>query len=173
MLCLSWHAHAFFHSLYKKKKWLLAHESSLSFLFPTLLPPFYFNSIINSVGTPPSMTHGVHSTRIDPGCPSQEDTWRTPLSGSPREEHTALASIMHGRQYILSKHIVWIINCSKQAFLSHPRQSATANIPPPAERKDRSNGKLPPTISDSRLQGDDGPATILRTSWRAKKSSHH
>ena len=103
----------------------------------------------------------------------QEDTWRTPLSGSLREEHTTLASIMPGRQYILPGYIVRIIDCSEQALLSHPRQPATTHVPPPAEREDKSDGKSPPTISDSRLQGDDGPATTLRASWGAKKSSHH
>ena len=96
--------------------------------------------------------------------PPEEDTGRTPLSGSPREEHTVLASIMPGRQYILSGHIVRIIDCSKQALLSHPRQPATAHVLPPAERKDKSDGRSPPTISDSRLQGDDGPTTTLRAS---------
>ncbi|RVW68868.1 hypothetical protein CK203_064646 [Vitis vinifera] len=38
-------------------------------------------------------------------------------------------------------------------MLSHPRQPVTAHVPPSAERKDRSDGKSPPTISDSRLGG--------------------
>ncbi|RVW43766.1 Retrovirus-related Pol polyprotein from transposon TNT 1-94 [Vitis vinifera] len=41
---------------------------------------------------------------------------------------------------------------------------ATTHVPPPAGRKDRSDDKSPPTISDSRLQGDDDPATTLRAS---------
>ena len=80
---------------------------------------------------------------------------------------------MPGRQYILPGYIVRIIDRSEQALMSHPRQPATAHVLPPAERKDRIDGKSPPMISDSRLQGDDDPATTLRTSWRAKKSSHH
>ncbi|RVW90984.1 hypothetical protein CK203_044164 [Vitis vinifera] len=68
---------------------------------------------------------------------------------------------MSGRQYILSRHIVRIIDCSKQSLLSHPRQPAIAHVPPPAERKDKNDGRSSPTISDSCLQGDDAPATTL------------
>ena len=125
------------------------------------------------VGTPSPMTRGAYLYPDRPWPPPQEDAWRTPLSGSPREEHTTLASIMSGRQYILSGHIVRIIDCSKQSLLSHPRQPATAHVPPPAERKDMNDGRLPPTISDSRLQGDNDLATTLKSSWQAKKSPRH
>ena len=57
-----------------------------------------------------------------------------------------------------------VIDCDKQVLLSHPRQPVTAHVPLLAGRKDISDSKSPPTISDSRLQGDDGPATTLRTS---------
>ena len=85
----------------------------------------------------PPMTRGAH---LYPG----------PLGG-----HTTLSNIIPRRCSILSGFIVWIIDCKKQALLSHPRQPITAHVPPPAERKDRSNGKSLPTISNSRLQGDD------------------
>ena len=65
---------------------------------------------------------------------------------------------------ILSGHIVRIIDCKKQVMLSHPRQLVTAHVPPPAERKDKSDGKSPPTISDSRLGGDDDSAITSGTS---------
>ena len=63
--------------------------------------------------------------------------------------------------------IHWIIDCTKQILLSHLRQLW------PAKRKDKSDDKSPPTISDSRLQGDDDSAITSETSWQAKKSSHH
>ena len=60
-----------------------------------------------------------------------------------------------------------------QAMLSHLRQLVTTRIPPPVERNDRSDGKSPPTISDSHLQSDGDSAITSGTSWQAKKSSHH
>ena len=66
-----------------------------------------------------------------------------------------------------------IIDCKKQALLSHPKQPVTAHVSPLVERKDKSDGKSPPTISDSCLQGDDDSAITSGTSWQAKKSSHH
>ena len=90
----------------------------------------------------------------------------------PQGEHTTFSNIISGQCSILSS-IVRIIDCNEQALLSHPWQSATTHVPPPVERNDRGDDKSPPTISDSRLQGDDDPATTLRTSWQTKKSSHH
>nr|CAN66464.1 hypothetical protein VITISV_016560 [Vitis vinifera] len=88
------------------------------------------------------------------------DTWHTPLSEStlsvpPRghvaytsiqipQGHTTLSNIIFGQCSILSGPIVRIIDCNAQALLSHPRQPATAHVPPPAKRKDRSDGKSPP-----------------------------
>ena len=45
-------------------------------------------------------------------------------------------------------------------ILSHFRQPVIARILPPTEQKDKNDDKsFPPTISDSRLQGNDGSAT--------------
>ena len=115
------------------------------------------------------------------GTPPPDNTWRASLSEAtpsglpkrtrgalpirtPQGRHTALSDIIPERCSILPGPIIRIIDCSEQALLSHPRQPATAHVPPPAGRKDRSDGKSPPTISDSHLQGDNGPTTTLRTS---------
>ena len=111
---------------------------------------------INSIRTP-KRTRGAH-------------LYSDPLGGGG---HTALSNIILGWYPILFGFIVWIIDCKEQALLSHPRQPVTAHVSSPAERKDKSDDKSLPTISDSRLQGDDDSAITSGTSWQAKKSSHH
>nr|CAN81620.1 hypothetical protein VITISV_021703 [Vitis vinifera] len=86
------------------------------------------------------------------------------LYPSPPGGHTTLSNILPERRSTLSGYIVRIISRKTQAMLSHLRQPVTARIPLPTERKDRSDGKSPPTISDSRLQGDDDSAITSRTS---------
>ena len=86
------------------------------------------------------------------------------LYPGPLGGHMTLSNIIPGRCSILSGHIVWIIDRKKQAMLSHPKQPVTAHVPPPAERKDRSDGKSPSTIFDSRLGGDDDSAITSGTS---------
>ncbi|RVW67690.1 hypothetical protein CK203_064122 [Vitis vinifera] len=130
-------------------------------------------------GTPLLRPWNVSNLKQDP--PPPDDTWHAPLSGStlsvppkrthgahlypgPLGGHTTLSNIIPKRCSILSRPIVRIIDCNKQALLSHPRQPATAHVPPPVERKDMSDSKSPPTISDNRLQGDDDPTTTLRIS---------
>ena len=122
-------------------------------------------------------------TRLKGGhCRDPPDgTWRAPLSGStlsvppkrtcdaphlsgsPRG-HTALLNIIPGRCSIISGFIVRIIDCKKKALLNHPRQPVTAHVAPPVERKDKSDGKSSPTISNSHLQSDDDSAITSGTS---------
>ena len=119
------------------------------------------------------MTRGAHlyPDQLYPYPPRGHVTRR--IYPGPPGGHTTLSNIILGRCSILSGYIVQIIDLKKQAMLSHPRQPVTAHVPPPAERKDRSDGKSPPTISDSRLGGDDDSTITSGTSWQAKKSSHH
>ena len=105
--------------------------------------------------------------------PSQGGHVACQLYPGPSGGHTTLSNIIPGWCYILSGYIVRIIDRKKQAMLSHPKQPVIAHVPPPVERKDKSDGKSPPMISNSRLGGDDDSAITSRTSWQAKKSSHH
>ena len=109
--------------------------------------------------------------------PPPDDTWRAPLfgsilfvppkrtrdtshlSGSPRGAHDTLKYYTRVMLYPIR-----IIDCKKQALLSHPKQPVTAHVSPLVERKDRSDGKSPPMIYDSRLQGDDDSAITSGTS---------
>ena len=97
------------------------------------------------------MTRGAHRypEQLYSDSP-REHVARYPIR-TPQGRHTTLASVMPGRQYILPGYIVRIIDRSEQALMSHPRQPATAHVLPPAERKDRIDGKSPPMIFDSRL----------------------
>ena len=110
---------------------------------------------------------------------------------SLRERHTTLANITSGRptypiRICLSGSLTEV---SKSCYIiltaCHSLRSVacrakgqrgwqvTSDDPSPAEWKDMNDDKSPPTISVSRLQGDDGPNTTLESSWRAKKSYHH
>ncbi|RVW27907.1 hypothetical protein CK203_084956 [Vitis vinifera] len=105
----------------------------------------------------------------DVGTPPPNNTWCASLfgatpSGLPKGHvaHSPIRTPRGGTRHSQISYpsdalsypgpIIQIIDCSEQALLSHPRQSATAHVLPPAGRKDRSDGKSPPTISDSRLQ---------------------
>ena len=119
------------------------------------------------------MTRGAHlyQNQLYPYPPRGHVTCH--IYPGPSGGHTTLSNIIPEQCSILFGFIVWIINCKKKALLSHPRQPVTAHVPPPVERKDKSDDKSAPTISDSRLQGDDDSAITSGTSWKAKESSHH
>ena len=130
------------------------------------------NYVLSVGTTPPNNTwRALLSGATPSGLPRR--TRGAPPIRTPQERHTALSDIIPRRCSILLGPIIRVIDCSEQALLSHPWQPATAHVPPPAERKDMNDGKSPPTISDSRLQGDDDPATTWRISWQVKKSSYH
>ena len=103
-------------------------------------------------GPLPLITRGVHrySEQLHSDSPKGHVA-HSPIR-TPQGRHTTLSNIIPERCSILPGPIIQIIDCSEQALLSHPRQPAIAHVPPPVGRKDRSDGKSPPTISDSRLQ---------------------
>ena len=95
---------------------------------------------------PPKRTRGAHL-----------------YSGPPRGAHDTLKYHTRAMLYPIR------IYCP-----DHWLQGAvTAHVPLLAERKDKGDGKSPPTSYDSWLQGDDDFVTILRTSWQAKKYFHY
>ena len=135
----------------------------------------FHNCIVQVVGNPPQ-TSTWHTTSIRvPSIwpPHNGDMWHTSFIWVPPGGHTALSHILLERCSPLSGCVARISGRKTQAMLSHLRQPVTARIPPPAERKNRNDGKSPPTIFDSRLQNDDDSAITSGTSWQAKKSSHH
>ena len=126
---------------------------------------------------PPPNTHVATPHGTPPG-----DTWHTnSLSGFPQ------GSIRHSQTHYLddplscsdmffrpnasnlikslgretrTSLVYTTISIFDGTILSHFRQPVTAHIPSPIERNDRNDGKsFPPTIFDSRLQGNDGSAT--------------
>ena len=119
--------------------------------------------------------------KLHPNSPRGHVT-RFPYPDSFREKHTTLANITSGRptypiRICLSGSLTEV---SKSCYIiptacHSPRSAAcrakgqrgwqvTSDDPSPAERKDGNDGKSPPTISVSRPQGDDGPATNLESS---------
>ena len=103
------------------------------------------------VGTPLEPTWHTTSIRINSIHVPQGGHVARQLYPGPTGGHTTLSNIILGRCSILSGYIVRIIDRKKQVMMCHLRQSITAHVPPPAERKDGNDGKSPPTISDSRL----------------------
>ena len=73
----------------------------------------------------------------------------------PSRGHTALSNPLPGQCSPLFGYVVRTYGRKTQVMLSHFRQPVITRISPPAERKDRNDGKSSPTISNSRLQNDD------------------
>ena len=133
------------------------------------------------------MTRG---TRFYPDYPpsgfSQEYTWcaspiRTPSGRGTRHSQT---SHLDDRHITSGRPTYPIRICCSDHWLKWANlatsfwQLATTHILSPAKRKDKSDDKSPPMISDSHdlwqlSVGWWWPCHHLEASWRAKKSSHH